>query len=248
MPQSEILWLCAMLAAVGCDRGGKTMKDDPKAETAAVETAIKNGDEPALRALLAEDPSRASRPLTDGILPVLLAVYHRKPGLLALLREHAGPLEWFSAAAVGDTKRLTALRTAKPELVNALSSDGNTALHLAAFFRHSDAVEYLITAGADPDAIAKNRSKVRPIHSAVAADHIDSARAILDAGADANAAQHGGWTAIQAASKRGHVEMVRLLLHHGADPHQEADNGKTAFDFGAEHPEVLALFDDSRGS
>ncbi|MEE8106505.1 MAG: ankyrin repeat domain-containing protein [Planctomycetota bacterium] len=208
-----------------------------------MEEAIKAGSAASLRQLLDEDPARAAIALGDGLTPVLMALYHKQPELAEILQEHAGPLEWFSAAAVGDADRLAEHLSENPSVVNTHAADGNTALHLAAFFRHGDAVAALLDAGADSDAVAKNRSKVRPIHSAIAGGSIEVARQLLEAGAKPNTQQHGGWTAIQAAAHTGNLEMVRALLGHGADPHIPGDDGKTAFDFASEHPDVLALLD-----
>ncbi|MBF8270647.1 MAG: hypothetical protein HW386_2356, partial [Gammaproteobacteria bacterium] len=53
-------------------------------------------------------------------------------------------------------------------------------------------------------------------------------------GADVNAKQQGGWTALQAAAKHGSMELVELLLQHGADPNQPADDGQTALSMAAD--------------
>ena len=45
----------------------------------------------------------------------------------------------FEAATFGDLDRLTELLAEDPELVDAISGDGFTPLHLAAFFGQSDA-------------------------------------------------------------------------------------------------------------
>ncbi|MBV9773233.1 MAG: ankyrin repeat domain-containing protein, partial [Gemmatimonadetes bacterium] len=66
--------------------------------------------------------------------------------------------------------------------------------------------------------------------------------ALLEAGADANARQHGGYTALHAAAMHGSGERVELLLAHGADPALPADDGRTAAGFARErgHAAVAA--------
>ena len=66
---------------------------------------------------------------------------------------------------------------------------------------------------------------------------------LLEAGADANARQGGGFTALQAAAQNGDPEMARDLLDHGADPTAATDDGRTALSIAEEqgHEEVAAL-------
>ena len=54
----------------------------------------------------------------------------------------------------------------------------------------------------------------------VAASHgnRDTVQALLDAGADVNAKDFTGWTALHAAAFKGDPEIVQLLLEHGGIP------------------------------
>ena len=54
------------------------------------------------------------------------------------------------------------------------------------------------------------------LHEAVAAGHNDILRALLEAGADPNAACHDGWTPLCEAAKFSRSQAVVLLLNHGA--------------------------------
>ena len=58
----------------------------------------------------------------------------------------------------------------------------------------------------------------RALMVAAAHGHKDTARALLDAGADVNAEDFTGWTALHAAAFNGDPEIVQLLLEHGAIP------------------------------
>ena len=57
---------------------------------------------------------------------------------------------------------------------------------------------------------------VAPLHSAAAARDNDAVRLLLEAGADANARQHGGYTALDAADQHEDAELAELLRRHGA--------------------------------
>jgi len=71
-------------------------------------------------------------------------------------------------------------------------------------------------------------------------------RALLEHGADVNARQEGGWTALHAASQNGDVEMVRLLIAAGADVQARADNQQNALDLalGKGHQAVVDVLDE----
>jgi hypothetical protein len=76
----------------------------------------------------------------------------------------------FEAAAFGHAERLGELLESDPGLARAFSGDGFTALHLAAFFGHPEAVRLLLDRGADPNAVATSEQigPVQPLHSAAA--------------------------------------------------------------------------------
>jgi ankyrin repeat protein len=68
---------------------------------------------------------------------------------------------------------------------------------------------------------------------------------LLEHGADVNARQEGGWTALHAASQNGDVEMLRLLIAAGADVQIRAENQQNAMDLalGRGHQAVVELLD-----
>ena len=71
-------------------------------------------------------------------------------------------------------------------------------------------------------------------------------RMLLEHGADVNARQEGGWTALHAASQNGDVEMARVLIAGGADVKMRADNQQNAWDLalGKGHQAVVDLLDE----
>jgi len=72
--------------------------------------------------------------------------------------------------------------------------------------------------------------RVAVINSAAASGRADVVKLVLRAGADPNARQMMGYTALHAAAARDNVEMVKDLLDAGADPSLTNDEGKTAAD------------------
>jgi ankyrin repeat protein len=188
--------------------------------------AIKEGDAERVRALVSDDPALASARDEIGLSAVLTAHYqHQAEALEALLA--AGPeLDVLDAAASGRLDVLRAYVEAGQDALAARSPEGFTPLHLAAFFGGGATVRLLLAAGMDPDADQDNPLRVRPLHSAVAARDLDAATALLEAGAEPNTAQQGGFTPLLAAAHNDDVRMVELLLRHGADRDQAADDGR----------------------
>jgi ankyrin repeat protein len=154
------------------------------------------------------------------------ALYEGKPELARELAAARSDLDVFEAAAIGDVERLRALLDDDPSLATAWSADGFTSLHFAAFFGHPAAAKLLVERGAELEARSTNEQfalDARPLHSAAAAGRREVCEVLLDAGADVNAVQHGGYTALLEARQNGNEELAQLLLQHGADPTARLD-------------------------
>jgi ankyrin repeat protein len=149
----------------------------------------------------------------------------------------------FEAAAFGLNDLLRELLDREPELARSFSGDGFTALHLAAFLGHADAVRLLLDRGADPNAVAISEQigPVQPLHSAAATRRLECARLLVERGADVNARQSGGYTPLHEAAGNGDMELTRLLLEAGADRAARKDDGQTPADVAGErgHGDVL---------
>jgi uncharacterized protein len=194
---------------------------------AALFTAVRAGDTPAVERLLAAEPELAGAE-EDGIPAVRLALYHRQPAVLQALLAAQPPLGGLDHAALGWAEDLRRDVAADPELVERRSADGFTALHYACFFGGAPAVAVLLEAGADVHAPAANASRVRPLHSAAAARDAAAVRLLLEAGADPDATQAGGFTALHAAARHDDDATAAALLRHGADPGLRTDQGADA--------------------
>ena len=69
---------------------------------------------------------------------------------------------------------------------------------------------------------------LRPLHSAAAARDAEAAQLLLEAGADPDAQQAGGYTALHAAAQHDDEALAETLLRHGADPSVRTDAGADA--------------------
>lgn len=114
--------------------------------------------------------------------------------------------------------------------VNAQSDRGVRALHLAAGYGSAANIRV------PEDSYDGSRIVVLSGHDAVRHMRFRygssmTVRALLDAGADINAHDKDGLTALHWAAESGLVEQVRALLDAGADPTEETGAGKLPFDF-----------------
>jgi ankyrin repeat protein len=212
-------------------------------ETRQVFGFIHKGDTDGLRELLARDPAAASARDANGVSALLQAAYRRQDELVRMLREAAGELDLFEAAALGEIERLRTLLAEQPDRATAWSGDGFTPLHLACFFGQPQAVELLLKSGAKTDDESRNPARLHPINSAAAARNARAVALLLEHGANVNAAQNGGYTALHSAAHNGDVETVKLLLEKGADPSLTSDDGRTPLEMARldNHTEVIAL-------
>ena len=129
---------------------------------------------------------------------------------------------------------------ADPSSLKAHSHDGWTALHLAAHFGHADAARLLLRHGADVHARSTNPLDNEPLHAALPGRSLDVARALLDAGADPNAVEHGGFVPLHQAAEPGDLPLIQLLLDRGARPHRKDDQGRTPLDLAQAGGHTLA--------
>src|ERR1051326_573251 len=86
----------------------------------------------------------------------------------------------FAAAIQGDAAALESLLAGNRSLASALSSDGWTPLHLAAFFGAEAAVRLLLNKGAVVNARSTNAMENTPLHAAAAGRHPGIVKLLLD--------------------------------------------------------------------
>jgi len=190
--------------------------------------AIAAGDLDAVRRLVDANPEWAAARDARGVSAALQARYRGRTDIADVLVAASHALDVFDAAAAGRTDEVARLLDADPRLVAAHSGDGFTALHFAAFFDRPEVARRLLERGADPDAVAANPMRVRPLHSATAVRATAIVRLLLEHGADVNATQHGEWTPLMAAAANGDLDSVQALLARGANAALRNAEGRTA--------------------
>jgi len=210
---------------------------------------LKAGDAKGLRQLLEQNPASSEARDASGVTLLMHCIYRGRLDLAELVASKRLALDIFEAASLGRTDRLHELisdaSVVNSYSVNSYSKDAFTALHFACFFAQPKAAKLLIDRGAAVDAVARNPTKVMPLHSAASARNLEAARLLLEHRAPVNARQQGGWAPIHAAAQNGDRLMVELLLKHGADTALTNDEGKTPSMVAREkgREEIAALLD-----
>jgi ankyrin repeat protein len=192
--------------------------------------AVNEDDASRVTELLAADPSLVNARDRDGVSAIMLSRYRFDRDTTDALLAADPELDIFEATTLGYIDRVRERLMEDPVRATALSPDGFTALHLAAFFGKTEAARALVAAGADVGAVSRNEMIVQPLHSAAAGRHLELCRLLIAAGADVNATQRHGFTPLHAAAQHGDVELVELLLSAGADPSVTRDTGETPAD------------------
>ena len=195
--------------------------------------AVNAGDAARVRAILGDDAWLVAARDEAGVSVLMLARYRFDREVTDALLAADPELDVFEAAALGYVDRLRERLMDDPGAAASFSPDGFTALHFAAFFGKPEAAKVLLEHGASVDAYTRNPFANQPLHAAAAGRHIEVCRVLLAAGADVNAAQHGGYTPLHEAAQHGDAEMTELFLSAGADPSLLTDAEETAADTAA---------------
>lgn len=117
----------------------------------------------------------------------------------------------------GDANTVRLILAEEPGSAGEYTDEGWTALHLAAT---PEVAGLLLDAGADIR--AQNRHRFAgpgnsPLHGATYLNRVEVVRFLLARGADANARDNAGLTALHLAAGNGWLECARVLLGGGAD-------------------------------
>ena len=151
----------------------------------------------------------------------------------------------WNACARGDAeavKSVIAELRVEGILVNqCVDRTGTGAAHLAAQYGHTECLQLLLDAGADPD--KRRNDGFTPLCSACNGGHKECAEVLIRAGASLETAA-GTCAPLVGAARGGHVACVVLLLEAGASDERPYE-GKSALEWAQErgHMEVGRLLD-----
>ena len=188
---------------------------------------------------IAADPTLIQWRDAQGVSALMWSIYSGqtlvRDFLLVELERTGASLDVFEAAATGNLAALESALSVQPDLIGEWSTDGWTPLHLAAAFGTPEAVQLLLERGASVAAVSKNPQTNQPLHAALALGrNPETIRLLLAAGADPNARQTAGYTALFSAAAANRRDLAEILIAHGANPSLQNDFGQTAATFARE--------------
>lgn len=222
------------------DRGDQAVVIELLRRGAKVNARNKNGQTPFMHAAGLANANLMSLLLSHGADPFAMDIQQRNaidalcvrdleaaapdPKMLAdcfaLLRKRDVPISIAAAAAMGLTDELAGYLQNDPTVVNVRPSQTQRAfslLHWAVISQNPDTCKLLLNHGADINSNAANN--VTPIYLAVnrAAPNPEILNALVEFGADRDAKDKLGRTALYIATVWGHAEIANILLRAGAN-------------------------------
>lgn len=132
----------------------------------------------------------------------------------------------FNAAEQGLLDTVKTLIESNPQLINISDEGGYTPLHKAAYNNQVEVVEYLISKGADLNAVSSSGST--PMHGAAFYGHPEAARVLIENGAEIDKKNNGGYTPFLGACAGGRLNLAALLLENKADINAQTADSNTA--------------------
>ena len=119
----------------------------------------------------------------------------------------------------GDASNCKALFSGRPEYLKFSNHRRETLLHIASELGHIELMILLMDLGFSPHVTRffDSGNIVTPLHNAAYAGKLESARLLIERGADVNAGAGIHATPLIEAAFKGHLEMVKLLVLYGAD-------------------------------
>ena len=198
--------------------------------------AARGGDAERVKSLLLRNPRLRHGRDVMGNTALILAATSGHQELAALLREAGAPVDHHEAAAIGDTDHVRAILDQKPELLDSFSTEGFTALGLAAHFGHLDTMRLLLDRGADVNVVSRHPIGATPLIAALFGHKVEAARILIECRADVTTRRGGkgwpraGWSPLHYAGAYGFFDIVSLLLERGASVDALDDSGATPLD------------------
>ncbi|XP_033736705.1 serine/threonine-protein phosphatase 6 regulatory ankyrin repeat subunit A-like isoform X2 [Pecten maximus] len=146
----------------------------------------------------------------------------------------SGAICLHAAAMKGHTNVVRSLLT-KGASVDSKTKDGYTPLHLAVEYCKPQVVQMLLGFGAQVE-LKGGQAQETPLHIAARTKEGEKCgEMLLKSGANVNASQENGETAMHIAARYGQLKMVIALLEDGGNPTQQSKIGETPLHVAVRH-------------
>lgn len=215
-----------------------------------VRTLLENGTDPNRFKYADQESSRALRYAihsgTPSIVQALLdkgAVFEEEDVRRVALSHDAELMNMVLTTVVGenDTSRLASEQLTIPipylnaEVAKVLLAHGadpnhknGEALRGAVSMHHTEMIQDLLKAGADPNTLPQDEDTYPVLIDAAITGSLEIVNLLLAHKADPNIRSTAGWTPLMVAAEHGNIKLIELLLKNGADIHAVNKHGGTA--------------------
>lgn len=136
------------------------------------------------------------------------------------------------AAIKGDSEKLRELLEKDPRCINQrhLMNYGRGPLHYAVIYGRKEAVEFLLSKGAEIDMTDMDHGRT-PLHYASITGYADIVEILFKKGVDLNEGDRYGWTPLHHSAINGKSGIIELLLSKGAKVNAVEETGKTSLHY-----------------
>ncbi|XP_062427676.1 ankyrin repeat and SOCS box protein 3 [Rhea pennata] len=165
-----------------------------------------------------------------------------KQGYSVDVPDNRGWMPIHEAAVRNSSECLRLLIRAAPSenYIKSETFEGMCALHLSASHGCVESVNFLLEAGADPNAVTTEGSTL--LFLAVENGHPGIVKLLLQYGAGINGHHSwSGWNSLHQASYQGYTEIIKILLEKGANKECEDDFGITPLFVAAQYGKLESL-------
>jgi ankyrin repeat protein len=193
------------------------------AEPTTLAVAAFVGDMEAVQRLLPTGTNAKTKDTGDGPSPLTAAAMSGQAAVVKLLVDNGFNVE--ARNSQGETALMKAAAAGQPDVVkllldlkadfNAQGVHGDNALKKAIWKGHAEVVRALLDGGVDIDAMDDTAGRT-PLMYAAQSGHLEVVKVLLARGANANAKDGSGRTALSHASGRNINEIEKVLKAHGA--------------------------------
>ncbi|XP_059488485.1 uncharacterized protein LOC132204174 isoform X2 [Neocloeon triangulifer] len=210
---------------------------------------------PQLKSLLKDE---VNKPDENGDTPLILAAKNSSTKIIQILVENNANLSAVDkdgddalhlASINGKLDNVQYLLGLNGFSVGKKGKNGKTALHWAAQKGHIAVAKFLLSKGADVNAL--NNDNDTPLTLAALFSNEETCRFLVDSGADLSAVDSDGDDALHLASLKGKLDTVKYLLLglNGFSVEKKGRNGKTALHWAAQKGHIaVAKFLLSKGA
>jgi 3-oxoadipate enol-lactonase len=195
-----------------------------------------------VRELLAADASLAQSVASWGETPIQAAAQTGQREIVELLLAAGAPLDICTAAMLGDLARVQAFLAADANLARASGAHGLPVMYYPACNGRIDIAELLL---AHDSPVNSSVGVSPPLHGAVYFDQPAMAEWLLAHGAEADALDYSGRSALQIATDKQRSEIATLLRRHGgralASGFVDVSGGKLYYETVGEGPALVLI-------